>query len=130
MKRDNKTNVILDNAVQGLNHARDIYSRLVEITRLMPLIKDKSELVREDPRSHDSLTYCDGFLDGYNSRIESVWHDATEKPEKNDVHIAIYNKFGIKTDFWYDFGGWEKYVRLNKIIKWAYIQDLIPNKEE
>lgn len=129
MKREDKINVMLDNAVHGIEHGSNICSRFGKIMMLMPLIKDKSDLVRNNPNSHDSITYCDGFLDGYESRIKSVWHDANEKPEKNDVHIAIYNKWGIKTDFWYDFGGWEKYVRVSNIIKWAYIEDLIPNME-
>lgn len=70
------------------------------------------------------------FVSGANWRINSVWHEPSEKPKKNDVHIAVYNKWGIKTDFWRDFGGWEKYVRLDKVIKWAYIEDLIPNTED
>lgn len=73
---------------------------------------------------------CWGFVNGAEWRINSVWHEPSEKPKKNDVHIAVYNKWGIKTDFWRDFGGWEKYVRLDKVIKWAYIEDLIPIKED
>lgn len=71
-----------------------------------------------------------GFHTGADWRINSVWHDVSEKPQKNDVHIAVLNKYGIKTDFWCDFCGWEKYVRLDKIEKWAYIEDLIPNTED
>lgn len=70
------------------------------------------------------------FIAGADWRINSVWHDVSEKPQKNDVHIAVLNKYGIKTDFWCDFCGWEKYVRLDKIEKWAYIKDLIPNTED
>lgn len=70
------------------------------------------------------------FENGADWRINSVWHDASEKPKKNDVHIAVLNKYVIKTYFWCDFSGWEKYVRLDNIEKWAYIEDLLPAKEE
>ena len=122
MNKEEKINTMLDNAVQGLNHASDIYSRLGEITRLMPLIKNKSELVRNDPSSHDSVTYCDGFLDGYNSRIETVWHKPNEEPISFCSLLLIENNGG-EFDLKYRFDP-------STTKRWAYVKDLIPNMEE
>lgn len=70
------------------------------------------------------------FIEGAKWRINSVWHDANEIPKKNDSYIVVYNRFGIKTDFWSHYRGWEKYRRADKVKKWAYIEDLLPTKED
>ena len=75
-------------------------------------------------------SYRLGFIAGADWRINSVWHDANEIPKKNDSYIVVYNRFGIKTDFWSHYRGWEKYRRADKVKKWAYIEDLLPTKED
>lgn len=72
----------------------------------------------------------DIFKAGADWRINSVWHDANEIPKKNDSYIAVYNRYGIKTDFWSHYRGWEKYRRVDKVKKWAYLEDLLPTTEE
>lgn len=74
-------------------------------------------------------SYRLGFIAGADWRINSVWHDANEIPKKNDSYIVVYNRFGIKTDFWSHYRGWEKYRRVDKVKKWAYIEDLLPTEE-
>lgn len=102
--------------------------------------KDIEKAAQENAERIANIAYSGGghigqddleraFENGADWRINSVWHDVSEKPQKNDVLIAVLNKYGIKTDFWCDFCGWDKYVRLDKIEKWAYIEDLIPNTE-
>lgn len=73
---------------------------------------------------------ADIFKAGADYRINSVWHDANEMPKKNDSYIAVYNRYGIKTDFWSHYQGWEKYRRVDKVKKWAYLEDLLPTTEE
>lgn len=71
--------------------------------------------------------YEQGFKDGANWRINSVWHNDTEKPDtdKGDLLVGI------------EVMGKTAYIRQNAYyvlqfgcVRWAYVEDLIPNKEE
>lgn len=72
-----------------------------------------------------------GFYWGSQWRINSVWHNANEVPKKkgyilvwiNGDHpiFVTWNINVIPTD-------WAKTVKLNNVVKWAYIKDLIPNE--
>lgn len=74
-----------------------------------------------------------GFYWGAQWRINSVWHNANEVPKKkgyilvwiNGDHpiFVTWNINVIPTD-------WDKTVKLNNVVKWAYIEDIIPNMEE
>lgn len=68
-----------------------------------------------------------GFIAGANWRINSVWHDASERPDtdKGDLLVIVKDAFGK-----------DVYVRQNAYyvlkygcVRWAYIKDLIPNNE-
>ena len=72
--------------------------------------------------------YQQGFKDGADCQINSVWHDASEKPDTNkgDLHVIVKDAFGK-----------DVYVRQNAYyvlkygcVRWAYIKDLIPNMEK
>lgn len=77
---------------------------------------------------------CDiqkAFKEGANWRINTVWHDATEVPKKKG-YILVWTKcFGFVT--WnvnVEPAEWNKICKDNQVVEWAYIEDLIPNKEE
>lgn len=85
--------------------------------------------------------YMDGFKDGAEWRISSVWHDMTEIPEYNR-ECLIYSssksrlgwhagKFMKRSDGnkWDVFGYFTPAER-EEITRWAYIDDLIPEKED
>ena len=71
--------------------------------------------------------YEQGFKDGANWRINSVWHDASVNPDtdKGDLLLIIKDGFGknvyVRQDAYY--------VRKYGCVRWAYIEDLIPNNE-
>lgn len=67
------------------------------------------------------------FADGANWRINSVWHDASEKPRRNKWYIAQIGDNAFDT--FTDSVNWKSYARSLNIIRWAYIEDLIPSKE-
>lgn len=82
----------------------------------------------------DEEVYLDGFADGAQWRINSVWHDANEKPKydeyflyENAVHA--YHVDGIYPSEDEPFV-WNDYVKDWGLIRWAYMKDLIPNTEE
>jgi hypothetical protein len=72
--------------------------------------------------------YIDGFKRGASWRIDSVWHEASEEPERNRICIA---QLGDSTlDTFYYSGNWGRFPRGINIQRWAYIEDLLPNKKE
>lgn len=99
----------------------------------------KKEVIEKEIRSRldepdnewDSI-FNSGFSRGFSAatewRINSVWHDVSEKPDtdKGDLLVIVEDEFGK-----------DVYVRQNAYYvlkygckKWAYIKDLIPNTED
>ena len=75
--------------------------------------------------------YEQGFKDGANWRINTVWHDATEVPKKKGYILVWAKCFGFVT--WnvnVKPAEWNKICKDNQVVEWAYIEDLIPNKED
>lgn len=134
IKDKDKINAMLDNMSGAINNMGNIYSRLSRIAKLMPLIKDKYDSVLKDVCHDYSIDYCDGFLDGYECRINGVWNGVDKEP-------GYYEQFICETelhDFFidttrYNEGNkllWSEYVKNLRVIRWAYVKDLIPIKEE
>lgn len=75
--------------------------------------------------------FLEGFLIAANWRINTAWHDATEVPKKKG-YILVWTKFfGFVT--WnvnVEPAEWNKICKDNQVVEWAYIEDLIPNKED
>ncbi|WP_418943820.1 hypothetical protein [Phocaeicola plebeius] len=72
-------------------------------------------------------SYRLGFIEGAEWRINSIWHNDTERPDphKGDLLVGI------------EVMGKTSYIRQNAYyvlqygcVRWAYIKDLIPNKED
>ncbi len=69
-----------------------------------------------------------GFKQGAQWRINSVWHDANEKPDKNQFVLFECRKTYGK-GYSVNFG--ENYELMkNVIVRWAYIIDLLPERKE
>ena len=68
------------------------------------------------------------FIEGAQWRINSVWHDANEKPDKNQLVVFECRKtYG--RGYSVNFG--ENYDLLkNVVLKWAYVIDLLPERKE
>lgn len=67
--------------------------------------------------------------------INSVWHDASERPKDRNAQCLVEVKSGGSSFFllsqFYHSGGFSFMDGINKIQpkRWAYIEDLLPNKE-
>ena len=86
------------------------------------------------------------FIAGAKWRINSAWHSTSEEPEVDRhciIEVEAYEDDGTKyTDYvssvWSTYGWTEDYLELierrsegqYKITKWAYVEDILPNKEE
>ena len=70
---------------------------------------------------------ADAFEEGANWRINSVWHDASEKPNGNNkclVELRIPGRRNPTYKLW--TWGWEN----SFVTRWAYIDDLLPDRKE
>lgn len=89
----------------------------------------------ENAATQYAQTFIEGSITAYKSfkvaaewRINSVWHDAIEKPCRNKWYIAQIGDNAFDT--FTDSVNWNSYARSLNIIRWAYIEDLIPSKED
>ena len=76
----------------------------------------------------DKYAIADAFEHGANWRIDSVWHEASEEPERNRIYLAQLGNSTLDT-FYYS-GNWERFSRGVNMQRWAYVEDLLPNKKE
>lgn len=69
-------------------------------------------------------SFSEGFFSGADWRINSVWHDENEKPDKNRLTLFECKKTYGK-GYSVNFG--ENYPLLkNVLLRWAYVADLLP----
>lgn len=73
--------------------------------------------------------YQQGFKDGAEWRINSVWHDIKEMPENNRM-ILIIMQHDIPTVIGPDNTFFKEEIKDRHIQRWAYVEDLKPNTEE
>lgn len=73
-------------------------------------------------------TIADAFEHGANWRINSVWHEVSEEPERNRIYLAQLGDCAFDT--FYDSENWVKFSRGVNMQRWAYVEDLLPNKQE
>ncbi len=70
------------------------------------------------------------FVNGAEWRINSVWHDAREKPALNEFFVYQTENDEWETDCLYkNTVRWDVYAVCQRLIRWAYMKDLIPSKE-
>lgn len=69
-----------------------------------------------------------GFMAGAQWRINAVWHDGNEKPNKNLLVLFEYRKTYGK-GYFVNFGENYDLVK-NALLGWAYITDLLPERKE
>lgn len=64
------------------------------------------------------------FIDGAEWRINSVWHDANEMPDLGEaIIVELFGKV-------WDYGTYDVSDSIHPKAKWAYMNDLIPSKED
>lgn len=73
-----------------------------------------------------------GFIAGAQWRINSVWHDASEQPEQDRCFIYEIRNGEYETDCIYkkEKLNWERYAVQLNMIRWAYVDDLLPERKE
>ena len=86
----------------------------------------KEDMEKAAINNDSRLVAFRAFLKGANWRINSVWHEGSEKPEtdKGDllVEIEVMDKTTYVQQNVY-------YVLKYGCVRWAYIKDLIPTED-
>ena len=86
----------------------------------------------------DKIPLYKGFFHGAQWRINSVWHDASEVPEVNKRVLVCFENV-INEYIYYRIRAFKSNVIknwnkqdsiLDKVIRWAYIDDLLPERKE
>ncbi len=74
-----------------------------------------------------------GFKAGAEWRINSVWHDASEMPITNKKALVKYitgdGEIKYRVDVFCGYE-WKEMCHYDKLIQFAYIEDLISNMED
>lgn len=72
------------------------------------------------------------FKEGVEWFKKALWHDASVKPEGNAVILYQWlddrGTMDVGIDGVFSDVEWAKFVAYNRITKWCYIEDLLPNK--
>lgn len=91
--------------------------------------KEAMEYAERIPQSDERREYSrEDFIAGAQWRINAVWHNASEKPNKNQLVLFECRKTYGK-GYSVNFG--ENYELMkNVIVRWAYIIDLLPERKE
>lgn len=76
-------------------------------------------------RPYDMYDTQKAFLSGANWRINSVWHDVSEKPKNGEMILVVNNMYSPFVCGPFNFS-WKETVESFGLNKWAYINDLMP----
>lgn len=71
--------------------------------------------------------YEQGFADGAEWRINSVWHDASEKPKEKE-HIVVVSESGNFIS-WFATNDIMEVFKKHSVKMWVYSKDILPTKE-
>lgn len=95
-------------------------------------IEQAAEKYTEEAYLHkgdDGVSYHNGFIAGSEWRINSVWHEASKKPDKGSAYLVIKHGYNLQTVYWSDIVTWEEFQLIYRFKLWAYIDDLLPIKD-
>ena len=75
--------------------------------------------------------YKDAFIDGakwmQEEFLKDLWHPASEEPDKN--HFVLFKTAGNSFETEYiGKNNWATIVRCFKVVKWFYVDDLLPKE--
>ena len=105
--------------------------------------KDIKEAIKEHLYANTFVTDSNnpGFVDrffehtkaaewGANWRINSAWHDASERPDKGKMLIVEDIDSAYDLVYLTQSKPWEELSEKNHYMRGAYIEDLLPNMED
>lgn len=94
--------------------------------------KAAKESADEELDDFECRGHRDGFIAGAQWRINSVWHDVSEEPKEHKL-VLIEDDFCGEPDYgvWQaPFPNWEDSIVHFSSKRWAYLDDLLPERKE
>ena len=92
------------------------------------MIHDKK--IEEAAKQHSEESYISGYFQAkwmQEELLKDLWHPASEEPEKN--HFVLFKTAGNSFETEYiGKNDWAIIVRCFKVVKWFYVDDLLPNE--
>ena len=99
-------------------------------------MKREEQIISEAKKHYsDSINCHNAFLHGVEWADEhpvDVWHDASEEPQGNNWHILCQNEmdgYCLESRVFMLNDPWKEFVEEEMIVKWAYINDLLPKNK-
>lgn len=100
---------------------------------------DKIDIQKAASSKHNPAFGVSGYLAartafaaGVDWFKKTLWHEASVKPEDNAVILYQWlddrDAMDVGIDGVFSDVEWAKFVAYNRITKWCYIEDLLPNK--
>lgn len=75
-------------------------------------------------------SFADAFKAGVKWRINSVWNDERKTPNKSDLILVEFPDGRFDIVYFHSIKSWRSMVKRNGTIRWAYLEDLKPDKEK
>ena len=75
-------------------------------------------------------SFADAFKDGAQWRINSVWHDRTEKADTSKELILMYSNGSVRVILLNPNLTFDGFLSVDTFIKWAYVSDILPERKE
>lgn len=77
----------------------------------------------------DRYAIAQAFEDGAEWRINSVWHDTSERPKIGNTILFANLAGGYELTVRFADSDWEMFCGNSGLVRWAYIEDLIPDEK-
>lgn len=88
------------------------------------------EYIDDEGRGFES--FIAGAEWAINEFLEDLWHDASEEPKVSKWIVTRFldddNDLAYEVDLNVNIRDWKTYVQQYRIVKWLYIDDLLPKK--
>ena len=86
-------------------------------------------LEEEGYKPYIEQAFKDGAKWAQEEFVKSLWHDASEEPMQNRLIIALSKAQMVVYDFEFTKENkWKKNFQQCKIVRWAYLDDILPKE--
>lgn len=90
---------------------------------------DKEDIEKAAINYDSRLVAFRAFMKGADWRINSVWHDVKDILKESSAILAIRPDGSTEIVYFINLLRWRSLIKRCGFVQWAYIKDLIPNKE-
>lgn len=126
--------------MKKINEINELVSELNEYDGELTVYVWSQGANKAYPISHVGKGHTDGVLDTYVSIVvdddrnlvdlSKIWHDASEEPRYNEIMLGM-DSDGVSLYKWCgQEDSWDSFCGITELIRWAYINDLLPKGGE